>query len=102
MGVKTTETGIAMTNKVLIIEDSLTSKAILEDILTQNGFETRSATNGKEGLRILSEWTPNVILLDLVMPGMDGFSVCREIRQMDLHPRPSVIIVSVKGACAGR
>ena len=97
MGVKTTETGIAMTNKVLIIEDSLTSKAILEDILTQNGFETRSATNGKEGLRILSEWTPNVILLDLVMPGMDGFSVCREIRQMDLHPRPSVIIVSVKG-----
>lgn len=97
MGVDTITTEMAQSNKVLIIEDSPTNKAILEDMLVKNGFETRSAVNGSEGLRVLAEWAPNVILLDLVMPGMDGLSVCKEIRQMDLHPRPSVIIVSVKG-----
>jgi len=87
---------MANCNKVLIIEDSLTNKAILEDILSHNGFETRSASDGKEGLKLLGEWAPNVILLDIVMPGMDGFSVCKEIRRMDIHPRPSIVMVSVK------
>ena len=83
-------------NKVLIVDDNLTSKAILEDILNQNGYETRYALDGKEGLRILAEWKPNVVLLDLVMPEMDGYGVCRQIREMNQSPRPSVIIISVK------
>ena len=83
-------------NKVLIVDDNLTSKAILEDILNQNGYETRYAPDGKEGLRILAQWKPNLILLDLVMPGMDGYSVCRQAREMNISPRPSVIIISVK------
>ena len=82
--------------KVLIVDDNLTSKAILEDILIQNGYETRYALDGKEGLRILAEWKPNVVLLDLVMPGMDGYGVCRQVREMNQSPRPSVIIISVK------
>src|SRR3990172_2264147 len=81
MGVETIATGTAMSNRVLIIEDSATNKAILEGILANNGFETRSAANGREGLRILGEWVPNVILLDLVMPEID---LCKypEIQQV--------------------
>jgi len=83
-------------NKVLIVDDNLTSKAILEDILRHNGYDTRHALDGREGLELLAEWKPDVVLLDLVMPGMDGYGVCREIREMDLTPRPSIIIISVK------
>ncbi|MBI5492433.1 MAG: diguanylate cyclase [Deltaproteobacteria bacterium] len=86
-----------MKNKVLIIDDNLTNKAILEDILTSNGYETKFAQDGGEGLRIISDWNPSVILLDLIMPGMDGRKVCREIREMKLPSRPSIIIVSMQG-----
>ncbi|MBZ0220927.1 MAG: diguanylate cyclase [Candidatus Methylomirabilis sp.] len=96
MGVDTLTIERTNSNKVLIIDDNLVNKAAIEDVLAENGFETRAAADGKEGLRILHEWVPNVILLDLVMPGMDGMSVCREIRRMNISPRPSIIIISVK------
>ncbi len=89
-------TGV-MKNKVLIIDDNLTNKAILEDILTSNGYETKFAQDGGEGLRVISDWKPSVVLLDLIMPGMDGRKVCREIREMKLPSRPSIIIVSMQG-----
>lgn len=84
-------------NRVLIIDDNLTNKSILEDILQANGYETKYAADGEEGLRIAGEWNPSVILLDLIMPGMDGINVCKEIRKKTLSSRPSVIIVSIKG-----
>ena len=84
-------------NRVLIIDDDLTNKAILEDILHAHGFDTRHAESGNRGLAIVKEWNPSVILLDLVMPGMDGTEVCRAIRSMDLPQLPSIIIVSVRG-----
>ena len=78
-------------NKVLIIDDDLTNKAILEDILHSNGYETRYASDGTEGLKTIAVWQPSVILLDLVMPGLDGIGVLKELRSMDLPSRPSVI-----------
>lgn len=84
-------------SKVLIIEDNLTNRAMLEDVLRSSGYVTMSAVEGKEGLRLIKEWGPSVVLLDLVMPGMGGADICREIRGMSLKKRPSVIIVSVKG-----
>ncbi|MBI5642574.1 MAG: diguanylate cyclase [Deltaproteobacteria bacterium] len=83
-------------NRVLIVDDNLTNKAILEDILHSNGYDTRYASEGKEGLNVVSGWNPSVILLDLVMPGMDGINVCREVRKMQLPTRPSIIVVSMK------
>ncbi|MBI1912066.1 MAG: diguanylate cyclase [Deltaproteobacteria bacterium] len=89
--------GMETQNKVLIIDDNLTNKSILEDILNANGYQTRYALDGLEGLKIVEEWQPSVILLDLVMPGMDGIRVCEEIRKLKLPSRPSIIIVSIKG-----
>ncbi len=84
-------------NRVLIIDDDLTTKAILEDILHSHGFDTRHAGGGKEGLAIVREWNPSVILLDLVMPEMDGTEVCSAIRSMKLPQLPSIIIISMRG-----
>lgn len=83
-------------NKVLIVDDDITNKAILEDILHSNGYETRYAPDGAEGLKTIAAWQPSVILLDLVMPGLDGIGVLKELRSMDLPSRPSVIVVSMK------
>lgn len=83
-------------NKILIIEDNLTNKAMIEDILISNGYQTRHAIDGADGIRAVKEWNPSVILLDVVLPGMDGISVCGKIRELELPSRPSVIIVSVK------
>lgn len=84
-------------NRVLIIDDNETNKTILEDVLKANGYETRHAADGEEGLKAVAEWTPSVVLLDIVMPGIDGMKVCSSIREMDLPSRPSIIIVSVRG-----
>lgn len=83
-------------HKILIIDDNLLSKNILEDILNTNGFETRYALTGEDGLKIVEEWHPTVILLDIVMPGMDGIKVSAAVRNMQLPARPSIIIVSIK------
>ncbi len=85
------------TGKVLIIDDSFTTSAMLEEILKLNGYETRHSADGGGGLRLVEEWRPSVVLLDLVMPEPDGVKVLQEIRRMKLPQRPSVIIVSVKG-----
>ncbi len=83
--------------RVLIIDDNLTTSAMLTDILRANGYEARHSADGQDGLRQVEEWKPSAVLLDLVMPGDDGIRVCESIREMKLPARPSIIIVSVKG-----
>jgi len=96
IGINLNEAGRRHAEKVLIIEDNRTNKVMLTDILMANGYETRAAADGEEGLRIIREWCPAVVLLDIVMPGLSGISVCQEIRKMALERRPAVIAVSIK------
>src|SRR3989338_6516255 len=93
-----TEPGLnaEQSNKVLIIDDNLTNRVLMDELLRASGYETRHAKDGKEGVKAVEEWRPALILLDLIMPQMDGKEVCKRVRAMDLKPRPSIIIVSVK------
>ncbi len=86
----------AQDRRILIVEDDLVSKTMLEDVLRAHDYEVRHARDGMEGLQIVKSWVPSLILLDLVMPGMDGFMVCESLRKMDFHTRPSVIVISAK------
>lgn len=98
MGLNVLDSKKTWDHKILIIDDNQTNTTILEDVLGSNGYEIRHTGDGAEGLKIIEEWKPSVILLDLVMPSMDGIDVCRKIREIrDLPSRPSVIIVSMKG-----
>jgi DNA-binding response OmpR family regulator len=67
--------------RVLIIEDEDKIAAWLATFLRQANFEVVSADNGKEGLRLAHEMQPDVVLLDLMLPDMDGLDVCRVIRK---------------------
>lgn len=82
--------------RVLIIDDNRTTSAMLADILRENGYEPKTAGDGAEGLKVVSEWNPSVVLLDLVIPGMSGIEVCKKIRGSEPKARPSIIVVSLK------
>ena len=66
-------------HKVLIVDDSKTEVMFLTDLLQKNGFVVRSAENADEAFKRLSEEKPDLILMDVVMPGQNGFQLTRAI-----------------------
>jgi len=66
--------------KVLIADDRIQGVELLEAYLAATPYETRTAADGAETLRVAQEWKPDVILLDVMMPRMSGFEVCKRLR----------------------
>jgi CheY-like chemotaxis protein len=84
--------------KVLIIEDSSTTRAVIRVYLVGHYFEFLEANNGSDGLRMARQDRPDVIVVDLKMPGMDGFTFCRTVRaDPRLRSTPIVLITGSKG-----
>ncbi len=75
-----------MPETILIIEDDPNQADVARLLLEHNGFETIVALDGAEGLRKLYETQPDLIVLDLMLPQMDGWAVCRRIREMSTVP----------------
>jgi DNA-binding response OmpR family regulator len=73
--------GSFMTDKVLVVEDDLTLRETLEYNLVRQGYEVHTAADGRAALQIARQERPDLILLDIMLPGMDGFEVCRVLRQ---------------------
>ena len=66
-------------NKVLVVDDSKTELMFLTDLLVKNGFKVKTAENAEDAFRRLSEERPELILMDVVMPGQNGFQLTRAI-----------------------
>ena len=66
-------------HKVLVVDDSKTEIMFMTDLLTKNGFAVRSAENAEDAFRRLAEEKPDLILMDVVMPGQNGFQLTRAI-----------------------
>ncbi|MEA4908230.1 MAG: response regulator transcription factor [Anaerolineaceae bacterium] len=75
-----------MATKLLIIDDEITLTKMIDKIFSPKGFEVISASNGPEGLRVAYNSHPDVIILDIMMPEMDGYEVCRRLRGMSDVP----------------
>jgi DNA-binding response OmpR family regulator len=69
--------------KVLLIEDEVQLGQIVKDSLEMRGFEMLYAADGREGLKLFQQEHPDVVVLDIMMPNMDGFTVTSEIRKQD-------------------
>ena len=67
--------------KLLIVDDDAVSRRMLRELVEREGYATVEAKNGKEALEAVSRYRPDLILLDLVMPEMDGYGFCRSIKQ---------------------
>ena len=86
-----------MTIKVLIVDDETINVKLIEEILQyEDGFQHRSAMDGEAALAILDEYNPDIIILDIMMPGMNGYDVCREIKKRDRHKFSKILMVSGK------
>lgn len=80
--------------KILIVDDDVNIAELISLYLTKECFDTRIVNDGEEALQQFKEYAPNLILLDLMLPGMDGYEVCREIRKTSNAP---IIMLSAKG-----
>jgi diguanylate cyclase (GGDEF)-like protein len=84
-------------SRILIVDDDQDIARILRFRLEKKGFECILAGNGFEALEILDRQHPDLVLLDVMMPKMDGFTACREIRKRNAWARIPVIMLTAKG-----
>ena len=82
--------------KVLIVDDSKTELYHLSDLLGIRGYSVRTAENGEEALRRLAEEKPDLILMDVVMPGQNGFQLTRAITRDPLYADVPIIMCTSK------
>ncbi len=80
--------------KILIADDDTNIVELISLYLTKEGYETKKAYNGREALKHLQSFAPNLMILDIMMPEMDGYAVCREVRKMSSIP---IIMLTAKG-----
>jgi len=82
--------------KVLIVDDSPTEVHVLQSLLEKNGHEVVVANSGEEGILVAKETLPDVVLMDVVMPGMNGFQATRQLSKQEETAHIPVIIVTTK------
>ncbi|MEX1022111.1 MAG: response regulator transcription factor [Dehalococcoidia bacterium] len=80
--------------RVLVLEDEDSIRRLTVDLLTDEGFEVRAAPDGRQGLAILDEWRPDVIVLDLMMPVMDGRAFHAALRSAASGSRVPIVVLS--------
>ena len=86
-----------MVKKVLIADDEPNIVVSLEFLMKQRGYEVRVAANGEDALRAVGEFGPDLILLDVMMPRMNGYDVCQKVRENPAWQHIRIIMLSAKG-----
>lgn len=82
--------------KILIVDDDPSIVLSLEFLMVKNGFQVFIARNGNEAIEIIKAQVPHIIILDIMMPDVDGYDVCRFIRQNDDWEGIKVVLISAK------
>lgn len=86
----------------LIVEDSLTDRELLTGYLQQSGITVQSAQSSEEALQILKATPPDLVFLDVVLPGQSGFEFCRDLKTNESTQGIPVVICSTKGTEADK
>ena len=79
---------------ILVVDDDPTTCALTTTILEREGYRTRYCTSGKDALAIVAAESVSLLLLDIMMPGMDGFEVCTALRATDKGKRLPIILLT--------
>jgi two-component system cell cycle response regulator len=91
-----------MTARILIVDDVPANTRLLEAKLSAEYYQVASAKDGFEALRMALDWQPDLILLDVMMPGMDGFECCRRLKQEATTLHIPVVIITALGEASER
>src|SRR3954464_11658456 len=70
-----------MGNRILLVDDDPAVRRVISEILRTDGYEVREAANGREGLAAVEQFQPNLVLLDVELPDLDGLEVCQRLKQ---------------------
>ncbi|MBI3291655.1 MAG: response regulator [Elusimicrobia bacterium] len=83
--------------RILVADDDRALAELLSDLLTREGYQVTIAHDGAEALKRVRELRPSVVVLDVMMPVMDGFRVCRALKEdPSLAPPPKILILTVR------
>ena len=82
--------------RILIVDDSPTETHLIKGMLTGNGHEVLEATSGEEGVAVAGKELPDMVLMDIVMPGLNGFQATRQISKDNRTHHIPVVIVTTK------
>jgi CheY-like chemotaxis protein len=88
--------------RVLVVDDNVVNVRLLEELLKSESYEVATAANGEAALEKIAQSPPDIVLLDVMMPGMDGYEVCRRIRQNEKTAQLPVIIVTALDKASDR
>jgi len=83
-----------MKSRVLIVDDDRNIVELISLYLEKEGYDTKKAYTGTEAVKLFDRYDPHLILLDIMLPGMDGYDVCKEIRKTSVVP---IIMLTAKG-----
>ena len=81
--------------RILVVDDNAMNREILDEILTEE-FDILMAANGSDALHLAEKYHPRVVLLDVMLPGLDGYDICRKLRQMPNMSDARIVMVSAK------
>src|SRR5690348_17100739 len=89
-------------SKILVVDDEPLIVEMIEDTLSSEGYEINKAYSGEEALSVIENNPPDLVLLDLMLPGMDGYEVCRQMQRDARFSHIPVIMLTAKSAIADR
>ena len=86
-----------MSARVLVVDDDPTIAEVVGDYLREAGLEPRHAADGPSALALAEAWQPDIVILDLMLPGLDGLEVCRRLRKArdGQHPLPVIMLTAL-------
>ncbi|MEY3870459.1 MAG: hypothetical protein RLZZ338_4353 [Cyanobacteriota bacterium] len=82
---------------ILVVDDQHSQREMIVDLLKRNGFTVSQASGGAEALETIETQTPDLIILDIVMPDVNGFEVCRRVKMNPATSNLPVVFCSIKG-----
>ncbi|MDD4201894.1 MAG: response regulator [Candidatus Omnitrophica bacterium] len=85
-----------MKNKILVVDDELDLRKLVAARLSKAGYDVIEASNGQEGLDLMKKENPDMVLLDLLMPVMDGYAVCRTAKKDETIKNIPIILFAAK------
>ncbi len=101
-GIRETRGGDVERKRILVVDDEIYIVHILEFSLTMEGFNILTAFDGDEALRVIERERPDLVVLDIMMPKLDGYEVCRRLRKDERFANLPVILLSAKGRSIDR
>lgn len=83
--------------RILVVDDSATERFFLSDLLRKNGYDVIAAENGEQGVALAKSELPDLVLMDVVMPGLNGFQATRQLSRDPITDKIPVIICTTRG-----